>query len=219
MADEVPSEKVPCFDCFVIDEQLSFDEHICRKVRIANLVRRTFTFLDKDTLKKLFISLVRPHLEYGQSVWSPFLMKHINMIEQVQERATKLVNGIADHDYPERLKKLGLTTLRFRRLRGDLIEMYKHFYKNDKDALTGPSFKVRDRPSRQHDHQVVEQVRTRELGLRENAFYGRISRTWNKLPRHVAEAKSINAFKNALDKHLEAHPWKYSHTQTTLEDN
>ena len=147
-------------------------------------------------------------------------MKHVNMIEQVQERATKLVNGIAGHDYPARLKKLGLTTLRFRRLRGDLIEMYKHFYKHDKDAITGPSFKIRERPSRRHDHQVMEQMRTRERGLRENAFYGRISRIWNELPPHVAEANSINAFKNALDKHLEKHPWKFhhSHTLTTSED-
>ena len=96
---------------------------------------------------------------------------------------------------------------------------YKHFYKHDKDAITGPSFKIRERPSRWYD-QVVEQVRTRERGLRENAFYGRTSRIWNELPRHVAEANSINALKNALDKHLEKHPWKFhhSHTLTTSED-
>ena len=136
------------------------------------------------------------------------------MIERVQERATKLVNGIAGLDYPERLKKLGLTTLRFRRLRGDLIEMYKHFYSHDKGAITGPSFKLRERPSRRHDHQVLEQAKTRLRGLRENAFYGRTSRTWNELPRHVAEAKNVNAFKNALDKHLEQHPLKFDHSYT-----
>ena len=105
------------------------------------------------------------------------------MIERVQERATKLVDGMADLDYSERLKKLGLTTLRFRRLRGDLIEMHKHFHLNDKNAITGPSFQTRDRPSRRHNHQVLEQARTRERGMRENSFYGRTSRIWNTLPR------------------------------------
>ena len=202
----------------VIDEELSFDEHICTKVRISNAlvgqIRRTFSFLDGETLKKLFTSLVRPHLEYGQSVWSPFLMRHINMIERVQERATKLVDGMADLDYSERLKKLGLTTLRFRRLRGDLIEMHKHFHLHDKNAITGPSFQTRDRPSRRHNHQVLEQARTRERGMRENSFYGRTSRIWNTLPRNVAESKTVNSFKNALDKHFEQHPLKHNHRDT-----
>ena len=205
----------------VIDEELTFEEHICTKVRIANAlvgqIRRTFSYLDGETLKKLFTSLVRPHLEYGQSVWSPFLMRHIDLIERVQERATKLVDGMADLDYSQRLKKLGLTTLRFRRLRGDLIEMHKHFHLHDKDAITGPSFQTRDRPSRRHNHQVLEPARTRERGIRENSFYGRTSRIWNALPRNVAESKTVNSFKNALDKYFEAHPLKYNHKDTHVQ--
>ena len=115
----------------IIDEEMTFEEHICTKVRIANAlvgnIRRAFTFLDGQVLKKLYTSLVRPHLEYGQAIWSPFLMKYIDKIERVQERATKLINGYGNLSYTERLKLLDLPTLRFRRLRGDLIEMYKHF--------------------------------------------------------------------------------------------
>ena len=113
--------------------------------------------------------------------------------------------------YDERLKNLRLTTLRFRRLRGDLIEMYKHFNTHDKEALTGPSFKPRERPSRQHKHQVILPAAERRHGLRENAFYGRISNAWNGLPRDVVEAENVNCFKNALDNHLKDHPMKYNH--------
>ena len=92
-----------------IDEGLTFEEHICTKVRIANAlvdgIGRGFTFLDGHTLKKLYSSMVRPHVEYGQSIWSPFLLKYINMIERLQERATKLVDGYGKLDYCERLKK------------------------------------------------------------------------------------------------------------------
>ena len=124
-------------------------------------------------------------------------MKHLNLIERVQKRAKKLVNGYASMDYDERLKNLGLTTLRFRRLRGDLIEMYKHFNTHDKEAQTGPSFKPRERPSRQHKHQVILPAAERKA--------------WNCLPRDVVEAENVNCFKNALDNHLKDHPMKYNH--------
>ena len=135
-----------------VDEELTFAEHICSKVRIANalvrLIRRSFSYLDAITLKTLFTALVRPHLEYAESVWSPHLMNYIDMIEKVQDRATKLINGFRELEYAERLKKLNLTTLAFRRLRGDLIELYKHFTKYDKNALVGPSFIPRNRRTR-----------------------------------------------------------------------
>ena len=91
--------------------------------------------------------------------------------------------------YNKRLKNLGLTTLRFRRLREDLIEMHKHCNTHDKETQTGASFKPRERPSRQHKHQVILPTAERRRGIRENAFYGRISKTWNSLPRAVAEEK------------------------------
>ena len=198
-----------------IDEELSFEHHICIKARIANAlmgkIRRTFTYLDGRTFKKLYTSMVRQHLEYGQSIWSPFLLKHIHLLERVQERATKHVDGYSNLDYSERLKKLGLTTLRFRRLRGDLIEMFKHFCLYDKDAVTGPSFQENHRSSRKHKHQLREHFRARRRGLSENSFYGRVIKLWNDLPRHVAEEENVNRFKNALDKHLDKHPWKYEH--------
>ena len=115
-----------------IDSELSFSEHIASKVRIANaivgLIRGSFSFLDGTSFKRLYTAFVRPHLEYAQSVWSPHLRKHINMLENVQIRATKLVDGLVRLDYPDRLKILNLPTLAYRRLRGDLIEFYKHFH-------------------------------------------------------------------------------------------
>ena len=56
----------------VFDTKLTFDEHITSKVNKANvimgLIRRTFTFLDAGFFKKLYVAVVRPHLEYAQPV-------------------------------------------------------------------------------------------------------------------------------------------------------
>ena len=80
-------------------------------------------------MKQLFTSLVRPHLEYGNVVWHPYLRKDIEAIEAVQHRATKMVPGLSKMSYEERLKKLDLPTLEYRRQRGDAIEAYKYLHR------------------------------------------------------------------------------------------
>ena len=47
-------------------------------------------------------------------------------LEDVQKRATKLIASLKDKSYPERLTTLNLPSLEHRRLRGDMIDMYKY---------------------------------------------------------------------------------------------
>jgi hypothetical protein len=112
-----------------VDSKLKFDDHINASVqkatRIMAAIRRTYTYLDEVSLRHLFRGLVRPHLEYAQSVWQPYLKRHITQLERVQRRATKLVPTLRDLPYPERLRRLLLPTLAYRRLRGDMIETFK----------------------------------------------------------------------------------------------
>ena len=51
-------------------------------------------------------------------------------LESVQRRATKMIHETKNLSYPERLKAVNLPTLAFRRLRGDMIQVYK--YLNEK---------------------------------------------------------------------------------------
>ena len=83
------------------------------------------TYKEKSLIIPLYKAIVRPHLEYCIQAWSPYLRKDIYMLEKIQRRATKLIPGLRDLTYEERLKECGLTTLETRRLRGDQIEVFK----------------------------------------------------------------------------------------------
>ena len=205
-----------------IDSELTFDEHISNKVRSANgivgLVRRSFSFLDTRSFKKLFCAFVRPHLEYAQSVWAPHLQRQIDAIENVQMRATKLVDGLGGLEYGERLKKCDLTTLLFRRIRGDIIDMWKHFHVYEKDIL--PSSFIRNkRPvcNGKHQYQLYQPIPgDRQRGTQQNSYYYRITKMWNDLPQAVVDAEDINTFKNRLDKEWANHPMRYDHKKSDL---
>jgi len=69
--------------------------------------------------------MVRSHIEYANAVWNPHREGLIKDLERVQMRATKLVSGLRKKSYKERLMKLKLPTWKYRRIRGDMIEVYK----------------------------------------------------------------------------------------------
>ena len=91
-----------------MDSELSFQEHIASKVAKANsllgVLRRTFRYFDSETFCMLYKAIVRPHLEFAQAVWHPYLQRDIDAIEKVQRRATKLILWFRNLDYEERLK-------------------------------------------------------------------------------------------------------------------
>jgi len=60
-------------------------------------------------------------------VWNPHHQSLIEKLEKVQKRATKLVINVKKLHYEERLRRLKLPTLKYRRIRGDMIELYKIF--------------------------------------------------------------------------------------------
>ena len=137
-------------------------------------------------------------MEYAQGVWSPHLQGYIKDIEKVQKRATKLIFRLQNLSYDERLKALNLPTLKYRRLRGDMIELYKmvkgsydpdvslHLNYSKTVTLRGNKFKL-----------FQEQL---HYDMRKYFFGNRIIHVWNSLPDEVVSAEKLDTFKNLLDK-------------------
>ena len=89
------------------------------------LIMRVFHYRTKSTLVPLYKTFVRPKLEYAAMAWSPWLEKDMEAIEKVQKRMVRMLSDVRGGTYEEKLKEIGMTTLKDRRTRGDLIETYK----------------------------------------------------------------------------------------------
>ncbi len=196
----------------LVDDTLSFDDHVAQMAkkanRVANCIRRSFTFMDEDMFRLLFKAMVRPHLEYAQSVWKPHKRCHIDLLEQVQHRATKRVPGLQNLSYTERLKRLNLPTLAYRRLRGDMIEVFKitsGIY--DTAASSGILHPSNQRRTRGNSKRLEKQHC--RLNVRKYSFSQRVVNSWNSLPDSIVTAPSLHSFENRLDRHWRGHPLQW----------
>jgi hypothetical protein len=186
-----------------IDSELKFSQHIETQVNKANrllgLIRRSYDYLDCESMRLLFIALVRPHLEFGNVVWAPKLERDKKLVEGVQRRATKVIPGLKDLTYEQRLAKMKLPSLYYRRIRGDLIEMYKYSHEIYK---LGEKLFVYEENKTTRGHIYKLKKNRCNTTLRQHFFTQRVINRWNSLPASVIEAPSLNAFKNRIDIHL-----------------
>ena len=156
----------------------------------------------------LYKSLVRPHLEYATVIWSPLYKKDRIIIENVQRRATKLVRSCKNLSYSERLKKLGLPSLEYRRERSDLVQVYKILHGIDRVEKDKLFTMATYRTTREHSMKLYKE--SPRLNVRANSFSNRDANTWNQLSESVIMTPSLNAFKGRLNAHWIRHPQKFN---------
>ena len=186
-----------------MDRELKFRKQTAAAAAKASqmlaVVKRSFAHIDAYTLPLLYKTLVRPHLEYGNLAWGPFLKTDQRRLEQVQRRATRLVPDLRQHPYEERLRLLKLPSLYYRRRRGDMIAVYQVFHGGMSLDAEGLLKRARYQATRGHAWKL-EKPRVRTAHCK-TSFSVRVVNEWNSLPAQVVSAGTLSQFKAELDAH------------------
>ncbi len=172
---------------------------------------RCFKFLlNRTALERMYISLIRPLLEYADVVWSNCTLELKKQLESVQIEAARIVCGATKLCNIEKLyHELKWETLDNRRNNHKLLLLYK--MKNNKT----PSYLSDLIPQQTQDRYILRNASDIPLipcrtQLYKNSFLPSTIRDWNRLSEPIRNAPSIMSFKARLNKHKSKAPPLYN---------
>ena len=192
--------RVECFKYLgvLLSSDLSWTPHItsvCSKARqiLGLLYRRFYNYAEGDTLKQLYLSLIRPHLEYACPVWDPHTMKDKTLLENVQKFAFRMATKQWDSGYQDLLDIMNVPSLADRRLQLKLSLLYKivHGMCYFPSDILCP----RSNYSNRTNHSLVINQPFAHTNAYYYSFVPHTISAWNSLHEEHVTAPSVSAFK------------------------
>jgi hypothetical protein len=192
----------------IFSTKFKFDEHISHISKKANkqlgIIAKVFSKRHPETIISLYKTFVRPHLEHNSIIWSPYTSKNEKIIEKIQKRMCNLIYGKRSSiNYQEKLKQAGLLSLKARRIKHDLISVYK--MKNNLMDVNFDDFFVRNLFKKTRGNIFKLQVQKSRTKIRHHFFTCTVIKHWNQLKSSEINARSMNMFKKCILRYLARH--------------
>ena len=143
---------------------------------------------------------IRPLLEYCSCVWHTGFVQDLKMLENVQRRWTKRIDGMGSLSYAERLRILNLYSIQGRLLRADLIMCWKVFH--DQSCISPADLFQQPHQSRTRGHRYKIFLPTTRTDIRKRFFTVRCIAAWNSLSSDTVCATTLSSFKHGLDRDI-----------------
>ena len=169
---------------------------------VLGRMARSLSYRNKEVWLRLYNIYVRPILEYSVQAWNPWMSKDVKVLEDVQKRAIRMTSGLKGSSYEEKLREVGMQTLSDRRIRGDMIQVWKVLNKYDMVDENKWFRRVdtdRAAATRLSSCPLNLQLDSFNLDIRKFFFSQRVVQKWNDLPTCVKSAETLNGFKNEYD--------------------
>ncbi len=170
--------------------------------KVLGMISRTVSYRSRTVMLQLYKSLVRPHLEFSISAWSPHYLKDKYLLERIQHRFTRMIPRLKELSYENRLARLGLWTLEERRNRADLLETFR-MYKGW-STISFSSMFTENHMSKTRGHSAKINKNRCNLDIRRHFFSERVIDRWNSLEQHIIDSATVNAFKTGLQRTRDA---------------
>ena len=168
-------------------------------LRTTWMLRRTFHTWSPNLYRILNATFIRPVIEYGQPAYFPCTVGEAHRLEQVQRLGTRMVQGMKELSYEQRCHAIQLYTLHYRRIRADLLFIYKVLCLRRYPGLL--QYFPPSQVHRTRGHRYKLEVKRTDRLPHIYRLSRRAAQVWNQLPSYVVEAESMNTFKTRLDNH------------------
>ena len=174
-------------------------QYICSKAKkmLGILYRQFSSNATESTMVKLYLSQVRPLLEYGVEVWHPYLSKDTQALENVQKFALRICSNNWQANYHDLLEHYNLPNLENRRLYLSLCTFFKIVHKLSyfPASLIPSHFSFSALRSSNPHNFFIPFSRTYQSA---NSFMFRSIKLWNNLPTEAKLCTDLKLFKKLI---------------------
>ena len=185
-----------------IKQKAWFRIHIMRKLKFK---------LDRKSLETIYLTFIRPLLEYGDVIWDNCTQYEKNELDKIQNEAARITTGTTKLVSLDNLyKEVGWQTLHRRRQDHKITLFYK-MYNQLTPVYLSSLIPQQVNAISHHNLRNSNDIHTirSNTSLYHNSFLPSTLRQWNSLPVEVRQLNTLSSFKTFLKKDLQSVPTYY----------